>query len=36
MVFGRMKPDVNGDEIEQSGDSATVQELLASLRYSFP
>ena len=31
-----MKVQVNGNEVEQSGDSATVQELLATLRYSFP
>ncbi len=31
-----MKVQVNGNDVEQAGDTATVQELLASLRYSFP
>jgi sulfur carrier protein len=31
-----MKVQVNGNEVLLKGDSATVQELLASLRYSFP
>ena len=31
-----MKVRVNGDEIEQGGDFASVKELLAALRYSFP
>jgi sulfur carrier protein len=31
-----MRLQLNGDEIEQGGDSATVQELLAARRYSFP
>jgi sulfur carrier protein len=31
-----MKLRVNGNEVELGGDSATVQELLASMRYSFP
>jgi sulfur carrier protein len=31
-----MKLRLNGEEIEQSGDQATVSELLAARRYSFP
>jgi sulfur carrier protein len=31
-----MKLQVNGGDVELGGDSATVQELLASMRYSFP
>jgi sulfur carrier protein len=31
-----MRLRLNGDEIEHGGDSATVQELLAARRYSFP
>jgi thiamine biosynthesis protein ThiS len=31
-----MKLSVNGNEIQRSGDSATIQELLADMRYSFP
>jgi thiamine biosynthesis protein ThiS len=31
-----MKLNVNGNEIEQGGDTATVQEVLTALRYSFP
>jgi sulfur carrier protein len=31
-----MKLQLNGEEIESGGESATVQELLAARRYSFP
>jgi thiamine biosynthesis protein ThiS len=31
-----MKLSVNGNNIEQAGDSATVQEVLAAMHYSFP
>ncbi len=31
-----MRLSVNGNEIERTGDSATVREVLADMHYSFP